>query len=123
MRLVEREIIETRREEETARPEREQTPTTAHEDLETLEQGDQMTVMRPVIVVATTVLWCVLVVLSVASIWGPGWQDRFFNSATKVLLPLFNATIASSLGYVFGKPVVKAIAQRLYSHAQAKARR
>ena len=76
-------------------------------------KADATGAMRTLIAIATLILWLVLVILGVASIWGQSWQNSYFESATKVLLPLFNATIAASLAYIFGKPIVNALALRL----------
>ena len=75
--------------------------------------ADLTSAMRTLIAVATIVLWLVLVVLGVASVGGQSWQNSYFDSATKVLLPLLNATIAASLTYIFGKPIATALALRL----------
>lgn len=112
MKLVREEIIKTV-EEGTAKPRLEETRKITQEESEAREQEDGMSVMRPLIVIATSVLWCLLVVLGLASVWEGQWQSRVIESATKVLLPLFNATIVASLTYVFGKPVAKAAAYRL----------
>ena len=76
-------------------------------------RADTTSAMRTVIAAAAIVLWFVLVVLGVASVWGTSWQNSYFEAATKVLLPLFNATIAASLTYIFGKPIATALAIRL----------
>lgn len=69
--------------------------------------------MRTLVAAATLILWLVLVILGVAAVWGQSWQNSYFEAATKVLLPLFNATIAASLAYIFGKPIANALALRL----------
>jgi hypothetical protein len=68
--------------------------------------------MARTVVAGTMVLWLLMVVLGIASVWGETWQSRFFEAATKVLLPLFNATIVACLSYVFGKPIATALALR-----------
>ena len=68
--------------------------------------------MRTLVAVFTLGLWLLLVVLGLVSVWS-SWQSSFFNSVDKVLLPVFKATIAASLTYIFGFPVANALARRL----------
>ncbi len=74
---------------------------------------DDMAFMRGLIAFATIVLWLALVALAIASAWYADWQKTFLEAATKVLIPLFNATIAASLAYIFGKPITIALIRRL----------
>lgn len=70
--------------------------------------------MRMVVVVATLAIWLFLVVGTYLCLARSGiTKDLFVELATKVLLPLYQTTIAAVLAYVFGKPVTKAIVRRL----------
>jgi hypothetical protein len=87
--------------------------TSLRNSVESLTETDVQLVMRYVITIATILLWGLLVGFGVAAVFFPSWQSSFFDSASKVLLPVFNATIVASLAYIFGKPTAHAIAQRI----------
>lgn len=70
--------------------------------------------MKLVITVATLLLWSLMVVfgfLTVLFNWPP--EQRFLSITEKVLLPLLQFSIVTVLSYVFGKPIVNAVAKRL----------
>ncbi len=70
--------------------------------------------MRGVVVVATLAIWLFLVIGTYLCLARSGLtKDLFVELATKILLPLYQTTIAAVLAYVFGKPVTKAIVRRL----------
>ncbi len=70
--------------------------------------------MRGVVVVATLAIWGILVGWTLFYLTRSGvTKDVFVDLATKILLPLYQTTIAAVLAYVFGKPVTKAIVHRL----------
>ncbi len=70
--------------------------------------------LRVVVVVATAAIWLILIGASLSYLLRDSVpQEKFVDLATKVMLPLYQSTIAVVLTYVFGKPVSKAIVRRL----------
>lgn len=64
---------------------------------------------RDLILIGTSATWGTILVFSVLSLLNVGSQPTFLDTASKVLLPLFNTTIVALLGYAFGKPVADGV--------------
>ena len=77
---------------------------------------------KRVLLIAISSLGVILLVLSLFVFYGAfsmsadrlvPVKDCFDLTVSKVLLPMFTTTVTSALAYVFGKPIVAALSERL----------
>ena len=72
-----------------------------------------MDIGKWVVISVTLTTWLFLVGFSLHYTIRSAPLETFIELATKIIQPLYSSTIAVVLSYVFGKPVVRAIAERL----------
>jgi len=72
-----------------------------------------MDVGKWVVISVTLTMWLFLVGFSLHYMFRSAPLETFIELATKIIQPLYSSTIVVVLSYVFGKPVVRAIADRL----------
>ena len=66
-----------------------------------------------VVMSVTLTTWLFLVGFSLHHMIGSASLETFIELATKIIQPMYSSTVVVVLTYVFGMPVVRAIADRL----------